>query len=493
MSSLKRIVSGTISGLIRNFFNLIIIIISLPVYLSFWEVELYGIWVLIFSIVGLIKLPIFTFQEYLQNEFLKIGQSNRLEVSKLVFGSIFITLIILFFFLILSLIIFESLTILNVLNVDQKYFKVIKISIFFLLSSEIIAYIVGILSRALYPFNYYPKIHWLGLLIVIVVPILQLISLFYGFKLIEVSILTFISTNFLNFIFLIYLFNLIKKENIKYKGLFISKNINHFQKSFYLLFGNFVTLIKNEGSRLIMVPFVGAIQLAAYATMKTANNMIKQLFNSFLNSLLIEFSGYINKKNKESFIKSYTFINVMLGILIIPVAFFMQIVISDLFSIWTKNKIQFDNILFASMTISFLIMIYYQPAYLIIKSRNMFIEEMKISIISSVVFIFVFIFFIEKYSIRGAGYALILTEIVACFYFFYYSNKWLKQNFIRFNKKQQSYCFIDLLISSLLILIIANNPTDYMKLIFIFLLYKILYAFYLFKIILKKKIFNFLI
>ena len=117
---------------------------------------------------------------------------------------------------------------------------------------------------------------------------------------------------------------------------------------------------------------------------------------------------------------------------------------------------------------------------------------MKISIIISAIFIFVFIFFVERYSIRGAGYALILTEMVACFYFFYYSNKWLKQNFIQFSKKQQSYCFIDLLISSLLILLIANNPTDYIKLIFFFLVYKIVYSLYLFKIILKKSILNFL-
>ena len=40
---------------------------------------------------------------------------------------------------------------------DQKYYDVIQISIFFLLGSEIISYIVGILSRALYPFNYYNK------------------------------------------------------------------------------------------------------------------------------------------------------------------------------------------------------------------------------------------------------------------------------------------------------------------------------------------------
>ena len=112
----------------------------------------------------------------------------------------------------------------------------------------------------------------IGLLIIICIPVFQLISL-YGFKIIELSILTFVLTNLINFIFLFYLAKIFKKENIKYKGLFIKHNINHFINSFYLLFGNLVTLLKNEGSRLVMVPFVGAIQLAAYVTMKTANNI----------------------------------------------------------------------------------------------------------------------------------------------------------------------------------------------------------------------------
>ena len=324
MSSLKRIISGTISGLVRNFINLIIIFISLPIYLTFWDVEQYGIWVLIFSIVGFLKLPIFTYQEYLQNEFLKIGKLKKFEISKLIYGSIFLTSVVLGFILLLTIIIFEFSFTMKFLNIDEKYFNVIQISIFLILSSEIIGYITGIYSRALYPFNYYPKIHWIGLLIVIFIPAFQLISLNYGFKIIELSILTFVSTNLINFIFLFYLAKIFKKENIKYKGLFIKHNFNHFINSFYLLFGNLITLLKNEGSRLVMVPFVGAIQLVAYVTMKTANNILKQLFNSFTNSLLIEFSAYINEKNKKKFIKTYTFIIAILSIVIIPIAFFFK-------------------------------------------------------------------------------------------------------------------------------------------------------------------------
>lgn len=491
MSSVKRIISGTISGIVRNFINLIIIIISLPIYLKFWDVELYGIWVLIFSIVGFLKLPIFTYQEYLQYEFLKMGKSNRFKISKLIYGSIFLTSLIFSFILLFSIIIFEFSFIMKFLNIDQKYFSIIQISIFFILGSEVIAYIVGVYTRALYPFNYYPKIHWIGSVIIITIPVFQIISLYYGFKLIDLSILTFVSTNLINFIFLIYLAKMLKKENIKYKGLFIKHNINHFINSFHLLFGNLITLLKNEGSRLIMVPFVGAIQLAAFVAMKTANNILKQLFNSFTNSLLIEFSEYINKKDKKKFIKSYIFLISILSVVIIPLAFFFQIIISDLFLLWARGKMEFDNILFASMTIAFLIMIFYQPAYLVVKSRNMFFEEMKISIINSIIFIILFIIFIQKYSIRGAGYSLIATEIIACIYFFFYANKWLGEKFVKFDKKILSYCLLDLIISSTLIMIIAKNSDNYLLIIYIFFLYKIFFGYLLFKTIFNKKYLNF--
>ena len=159
--------------------------------------------------------------------------------------------------------------------------------------------------------------------------------------------------------------------------------------------------------------------------------------------------------------------------------------------IWTRGKIQFDNILFASMTIAFLIMIFYQPAYLIIKSRNLFFEEMKISIISSIIFIVLFIILIQKYSIRGVGYTLIATETTACIYFFLYANKWLEKKFIKFDKKIIFFSLLDLIISSVLIMLIAKSFNNYLLLICIFSLYKIFLGSCCLKFFTIKNILNF--
>ena len=106
MSSLKRIISGTISGLVRNFINLIIIIISLPIYLTFWDVEQYGIWVLIFSIVGFLNYQFSLIKNTYKMNF-KNRKIKRFEISKLIYGSIFLTSVVLGFILLLTIIVFE--------------------------------------------------------------------------------------------------------------------------------------------------------------------------------------------------------------------------------------------------------------------------------------------------------------------------------------------------------------------------------------------------
>ena len=479
MASFKRIISGTTAGLTRNFFNLIIILVSLPIYLSFWSLELYGIWVLIFSLVSLINLPTSNYLEYLQNEFLRNGTKNKLGISKIIFGSISIILLIKFFTLIIFLIIIKYYPNFEFININQKYFNILKISIFFLIASDIIACVVGVLHRALYPFNYYPKIQWIGLIIALLIPTIQIIGLFYGFEIIELSIATFVIGNLLNFFYLIYTITLVKEIKIKYKGFYFNKNLKHFFNSFYLLLGNVAHLLKNEGSRIVILPFVGTVQLVTYVTIRTANNFMKQLFSSFSNSFLIEYADNINKKNKKKFINSYKIYYLILNSLIAPIAFIFQIIASDLFQIWTKNKIEFDPILFASITAAFLIMIFYTPGFLVIQSKNLFKEDLKISIITSILFIISFMTLVNEYSIRGAGFALIFIELITGALIFYTSNKWLKKNLVKFNNKLLFISFLDLLISIIFIFLYAYNiDCYYLTLILLFIIYKSIFIIY---------------
>jgi len=273
---------------------------------------------------------------------------------------------------------------------------------------------------------------------------------------------------------------LIKKEKITYIKLNFLNNLNHLKNSFYLIIGKLANIFKEQGVRLILAPLLGTIQMIGYVAMKTASNLMQQIFSSFTNSLVIEFIGYINEKNKDNFLYSYTFLYFIFCLIITPFAFFFQIVAPIIFEIWTRDKILFDPILFASMTSAFLIMVFYNPALMILRGKNLFKEDLAISIFTSIIFILFLLFLIDIYSIKGAGYSLLIVEIFSCLFFFYFSNKWLKKNFISFKKKIIFLSIIDLTITVTFIFLylLLNYFSGYIINIYIIIKFIIMFIFW---------------
>jgi len=480
MSSLNRIISGTSSGISRNFFALIVTILSLPIYLSFWTLDQYGAWILILVIISILNIPISSYQEYLGNEFLKLGKRNKIEISKILYGS---TIIIFIYSVLLIFLIFFLLNFTNLLyfiKINQSLIDEASIAMIIIYLSYIIGFICGLFTRALYPFYYYAKLNWIGLIIQIVLPVCQIFFVTLGFELVELSIVTFFTLNFLQIIYFIYILKLIKKEKLTYIKFYFLNNLNHLKNSIYLIIGSLAKIFKNEGVRLILAPFLGTTQMISYVTMNTANNFMRQIFSSFTNSLLIEFIDYINNNNKDKFLYTHTILYFIFCLIITPFAFFFQMIIPIIFEIWTRDKILFDPILFASLTSSFLIMIFYNPASIILRGKNLFKEDLVISIFTSIIFILLLIFLLDTYSIKGAGYSILIIEIFSCLFFFYFANKWLKKNFISFKKEILFLSIIDLTVTVTFIFLylLLNYFSGYIISIYMIIKFIVIFIFW---------------
>ena len=76
MSSTSRIISGSYAGLTKNFFSVLINIIALPIYLSYWGVELYATWILLLAILTLIVTYMFMKFIYRSRESSESSNSN---------------------------------------------------------------------------------------------------------------------------------------------------------------------------------------------------------------------------------------------------------------------------------------------------------------------------------------------------------------------------------------------------------------------------------
>jgi len=93
---------------------------------------------------------------------------------------------------------------------------------------------------------------------------------------------------------------------------------------------------------------------------------------------------------------------------------------------------------------------------------------------------------LDYYLIRGAGYTLIIIEILTGIFYFYYSYKWLDKNFIRFNFNIIILTLLDLLISIIFIFIISLNKINTYYVINLFIIFKIFSALFFFKLLPKK-------
>ena len=476
MSSLNRIISGTSAGLTRQFSLVIITIISMPIYLSFWSLNLYGAWILILTLVSILKTPLFAHQEYLGQEFLKLGKKNKKEISKILYGSVLITFIYSLLLLFFVILLINFTNILDFIKIDPSLINNVKLAIIFYSLTELSNSVVSLLSRALYPFKYYPIISWMGLVGVIIIPLGQILGVILGYELVGLSFISFSIVNLINFFYIIYFQKCLKKEKILFIKYDFLKNLNHLKNSFYLVMGKLSVLFKEQGVRLILAPMLGNIQMVGYVAMRTASNFMKQIFSTFTNSIKIEFIDYINEKNEKHFLNTYLSVYFILSLIIIPFAFFFQIIAPTIFEIWTRDKIIFDPILFGSMTISFLIMIFYNPATMIISGKNLYKKDLLISIFTSIIFILLLIFLLKTFSIRGAGYSLVILEIISCLLTFYFANKWLRKEFINFNLQIILFSLIDLVISSIFIYILITDMVNIKYIIFIFTTFKLIYG-----------------
>lgn len=476
MSSVKRIISGTTQGFVRNFLNLIITIISLPIYLTYWDIELYSSWIIILTITSIIKLPLFSYQAYLGQEFVSLGSAKKKKISELLYGSILLNFILLIIIILLSYLILYFTELLLILNINELSIANVKLSIIILLFSELIAGFGLISMRALYVFKYYPPLSWIGLIFAIGVPFLQIIFVTKGFELIELSILTLVITTLYYIFFNIYCLKLIKKEKINFIKIFFSLNCKHLINSSYIMIGDIFEKIKKEGVRIVLLPFLGTLQMITYMTIKTANGLINQFFQAFSNAFFIEYADYLNKKDKKKFLTSYIVIYVVICFLIIPSAFFLQLIINPLFDIWTTNKISFDPMLFALFTSSFLMMIFYTPSLLIIKGKNLFKKYMHITVLANIVYLILISILVNIYSLIGAGISLLILETILCLSFFYYANKWLKNNFIEFKYKIILFYGLDLVISIMFILLLGAEIFNVFYITLAFTIFKLLYG-----------------
>lgn len=429
MSTSSRIVSGSLASWARIGVTFVTQLLLVPVYLSYWSPELYGLWLSVLAFVAIWTTLDFGHAEYLGFEFLKLGRSNRDEISLRLWSSIGLafgvglielTIIGLIVYYDLAGILLGDISIANV-NVMRDSGLVIMALYFAWLTN---GYIAGILQRALYPFGYYPRTSWWAVGNSVIVSAAPIVAIIMGADLLKAGLALAFADVIYNLVYWFDLVRLARVENIWFKKIQLSYGFKDYRNSLVLSGKSFLEKLRHQGIRVILAPLSGAGGVAAFSTMRTGANVALQGLSTITNPMLPELMRFLNQQDQQRTEAVFGMVW-MVVILLAPAVVILQVFVEPLYIIWTRDSISFDPLLFGLLSLGVLIYGLAQPPISVIRGNNLLKPQLLIAMLASVIVVGGMFLLVPVLGILGAAIALLASEIIVFSYFSYIAKRWL--------------------------------------------------------------------
>jgi O-antigen/teichoic acid export membrane protein len=227
--------------------------------------------------------------------------------------------------------------------------------------------------------------------------------------------------------FFIDIVRLLRREDIVVRRPDAALGLGNLWKSSALIVKTFLEMARQQGIRIILSPMVGVSQMAAFATMRTGANSVLQGLNTITNPLLPELMRFLVGKDQAKSEASFGVVWLVVIACMAPAVIVLQGVAPHLFSAWTRGKIVFDPLLFATLSDAILIYALSQPAMAVVQGNNLLRAQLVISALAGVTVILGLLALVPILSILGAGIALMLAEVVSLVGYVWVASQWLRQ------------------------------------------------------------------
>ncbi|MFD2284845.1 hypothetical protein GJU39_19805 [Pedobacter petrophilus] len=430
MSASKRILSGTIASWVQIAVAMAAQILLVPLYLSFWDAATYGLWLAVLSFSSLLSAFDLGFQEYMTYEFLKLGDRFPKKMSRLlssgmmvavILGLIQVVVVLLIYWLDILPMIFKDLGSSLKEKAIQAFYVLFIQSVIWLLCNTV----GGLLNRVMATFGYYPRMAWWSVLTNTVLLVAPAIAVVFGADLLTAGLVMAGAKVAFDIPVWFDMLRLLKKHHIKVISPSFELGWISFRRSTNLSVTGFLENIRQQGARLIMSPLVGATGIAVFSTIRTGSNVALQGLRTIINPLMPELMTFLHKRDQERTEVAFGTLWLVTIAVIAPCLLVVQTFIPVIYSAWTRGKLSFDPWLFALLSLGVLVFALSQPGIAVVKGNNLLKPQLSISIMSAVIAVLGIIIFVPLFGIKGAGVALLLSEIAASVAFTKVAEKWL--------------------------------------------------------------------
>jgi O-antigen/teichoic acid export membrane protein len=464
MSVSARLISGSLASWVQIGVTMISQIVLVPLYLSYWNVETYGIWLAIVAFTGILNSLDTGFQEYLAYEFLKMGKADQRSISKHLSSGLLIGLGLGLFQILIVLALFAS-GLMNVLFDDSSLVVHTKMleDVGIVLVAQGLAWLVfgsigGILGRGLHVFGYFPRMAWWSVFASTAINLAPAVAVWMGADLLYTGVAMAAVRFFTSLPICADMLILYKRVGIRFRFPSFKIGWNDFVKSLYVCFAGLLDNIRNQGARMLLTPLAGVGGLAAFSTMRTGSNVAMQGLHTITHPLMPDLISFLHKKDQMRSDVAFVTIWVVAVIALCPTLIIVQLLVEPLYLIWTKNQIAFNPWLFATLSMGILVYALSQPAIAVVRGNNLLKSQVIISGVAGVATIIGTFVFVPSFGITGAGLALLLAEIIANIYYTITAKRWLIDNEMLWPKKLSSIAITSICISAIAMMMLILSP-----------------------------------
>lgn len=463
MSTTFRLISGSAAAWSRIIITVISQVVLVPIYLTYWSPEIYGVWIAIQSLIIMLTLLDLGHHTYIGFELFRLAHEDMVKFCKYLWSAVLVGVFVALFELAmihllvqLSLVPFlvgESHSLDGDL-LQQAGYILILAGINWIGTSAV----TGLFVRALESFGHHARLAWWGVFHQIISTSLPAVAVVYGADLLRAGMV--LTTGSILFYLPIYfdMYRLFKRERIVLLKPSWTIGFNNFFRSTAVTGKLILENLRQQGVRLIVAPISGAAALAAFSTMRTGANVALQGLSSITSPLMPDLMRFLHQRDQVRSEAGFGTIWVVVTGLISPGVIVLQALAPPLFEIWTKGRITFDPLLFSMLSLSVLIYAVGQPAVAVVMGNNLMRPQLTFSGISAAVVILLVAALVPQVGLVGVGVAIIVSETSAAVGFVYTARTWLSANGLTWPHRSFSKAILSIVISSISMLCIAMFP-----------------------------------
>jgi O-antigen/teichoic acid export membrane protein len=436
MSVIGRLASGSIATWTQMVVTMAVQIALVPLYLSHWDKETYGVWLMIQAAIGLTRLFDAGHQTLLGNEFLRLGNHDRSLTRKIFYSSLPIaaSLGLLELVFVGGIVLTGSHLWLFGLSPAQDQDLLEQGGLVLIIEAAVwlaAGCCGGIAVRMLSSFGYYTRMTWWGVAAASVTSTMPAGAVVLGSNLLGAGIVSGLATCFYCLPQFCDLWRIMKHEGLHPLRPDYKLGLHNLVRSYVVTAKQFLDMVRLQGVRLILGPVVGVSEMAAFATMRTGAHFALQGVGTVTGPLMPELMHFLRLKDQERTEAALGFVWLLVLAAMCPAVILLQWFAPMLFELWTRGKLPYDPALFGLLSYGVLIYALCQPAAAVVQGNNILFRQLMISLITGITVLGCLPILVSSLGIRGAGITLLVAEALSLVGYTLVAASWMKSHAMR--------------------------------------------------------------